>query len=411
MNTNILARVNVTPLIDTHEHLIEESERLGAPTGRLFPCDDWAYLFFHYFGDDLTVAGMPASERERFFAPDVATEEKYALLAPYWTVAKHTGYGLAVRQTLQGLYGEDDITKTSVHRIAEKYKAFVQPGFYQKVLDTANIPYCHVNALGPIFRKTEQPSILKQDIGFPALMQANCEAVQSEFGLTPTTLDEWTNAIDQIFATCGPHAVAVKNQCAYWRRLDFARVPRESVDVIDPHKYKSKEDFLFRYCVQKATEYDLPVKLHTGYYAGSGSMPLARVKENAADLVPLIQDFPDTTFVLMHIGYPYQDEYIALAKHYKNVVIDMCWAWIINPVACVRFLCEFLLAASANKLLPFGGDYFSVENIYGHACIARHGIALALSRLVADGWMKEGDALALIPQLMHRNAEHIFPKR
>jgi uncharacterized protein len=110
----------------------------------------------------------------------------------------------------------------------------------------------------------------------------------------------------------------------------------------------------------------------------------------------------------MHIGYPYQDEYIALAKHYKNVVIDMFWAWIINPVASMRFLREFLLAAPATKILPFGGDYFSVENIYGHASIARHGFALTLSGLVAEGWMREEEALLLIPQLMHQNAEKWF---
>jgi hypothetical protein len=409
MNSRILDFVNATPLVDTHEHLIEESERFGEPTGGLFPCNDWAYLFLHYFADDLAVAGMPTETRERFFAPDVGTEEKYQLVAPYWERARHTGYGQAVRKTLQGLYNEDDLTAESVHRIAEKYKAFAQPGFYRAVFTKANIPHCHVNALGPIFRHTEQPDLLKQDIGFPQLMQANRAAVESEFGIAPVTVDDWLGAIDHIFATCGPKAVAAKNQCAYWRRLNFERVAKEDVDLTDASKYKAKEDFLFRYCVQKATEQGLPVKLHTGYYAGTGYMPLTRVKENAADLVPLIQDFPDTTFVLMHIGYPYQDEYIALAKQYPNVVIDLCWAWIINPAACVRFVQEFLMAVPVSKLLPFGGDYLSVENIYGHATIARHGIALALSGLVADGWMREEEALELVPTLFNGNATRIFP--
>ncbi|MGH6644924.1 MAG: amidohydrolase family protein [Bradyrhizobium sp.] len=91
---------------------------------------------------------------------------------------------------------------------------------------------------------------------------------------------------------------------------------------------KTLQDFLFRYCVGKAQEWDLPVKLHTGYIAGSGMMQPRRVRDNAADLSRLLQDFPDTRFVLMHIGYPYQEEFIALAKHYRNTAIDMCWAWI-----------------------------------------------------------------------------------
>ena len=33
----------------------------------------------------------------------------------------------------------------------------------------------------------------------------------------------------------------------------------------------------------------------------------------------------------MHIAYPYSDELVALAKHYPNVYVDMCWAWSIDP--------------------------------------------------------------------------------
>lgn len=103
-------------------------------------------------------------------------------------------------------------------------------------------------------------------------------------------------------------------------------------------------------------------------------MQLARVRDNAADLCRLLQDFPETRLVLMHIGYPYEQEFVALAKHYSNATIDMCWAWIINPGASVRFLKEFLLALPANKIFTFGGDYVAVEPIYGRACIARRGM-------------------------------------
>src|SRR5207253_1701955 len=156
---------------------------------------------------------------------------------------------------------------------------------------------------------------------------------------------------------------------------------------------KALEDHLMRRCVARAIEHRLPIKLHCGYYAGTDRMPLDRVRRNAGDLCPLLAAFPTARFVLMHIGYPYQDEYIALAKHYQNVTIDLCWAWIINPAACVRFVKEFLLAAPANKLLTFGGDYASVENIVGHAAVARQGLAQALSELVDEQWLTESAAL------------------
>src|SRR5687767_10514560 len=114
MLTQIRDLVEQTPMVDTHEHLIEESARLSGPSDAWrFPCDDWAYLFMHYLGDDLANAGMDGETRKRFFAPDTPIEEKYRLVAPYWERTKHTGYGQAVRYTLRGLYGEDDLTAES----------------------------------------------------------------------------------------------------------------------------------------------------------------------------------------------------------------------------------------------------------------------------------------------------------
>ena len=110
----------------------------------------------------------------------------------------------------------------------------------------------------------------------------------------------------------------------------------------------------------------------------------------------------------MHICYPYYEEMISIAKHYTNAYIDMCWAWIINPIAAKDFLKKYLVTAPANKILTFGGDYSPVEPVLGHAAIARRGIALALSELVKEKWLSLDDALELIAPIMHGNARNIF---
>jgi hypothetical protein len=86
----------------------------------------------------------------------------------------------------------------------------------------------------------------------------------------------------------------------------------------------------------------------------------------------------------------------------------MCWSWIINPVAAKDFLKKYLVTAPANKILTFGGDYLYVEQVLGHAQIARQGIALAMSELVEEGWLSLGDALELVDPIMHGNARQIF---
>lgn len=415
-------QIEATPFIDTHEHLVEESVRLrGEPGSRLFPCDDWALLFSHYLDSDLVSAGMPEADRARFLAPEVSSDEKYRLVAPYWERTRHTGYAQAVRLTLRGLYGEDDLTADSYPRLAEKYREGIRPGFYRYILqEKAGIEYCQVNSLQRIFMETEQPDLLRQDLSIVALASGlDREEVEAQSGRTADTLEGWLEVIDWHFHAYGPRAVAVKSQSAYQRRLDYTAVETSAAaslfarharrESLSPQEMKLLQDYLMRYCLRKATEYGLPVKLHTGYYAGHRRMPLERVRLNAADLCPLLTDFPETRFILMHVGYPYQDEFIALAKHYPNVTIDLCWAWIINPAASVRFVREFLLAAPANKLLTFGGDYIPVEPVYGHARIARLGLARALTSLVEDGWLRAEEAPPLIQRLMHGNARELFP--
>ncbi|MCK1272929.1 hypothetical protein IVB44_23185 [Bradyrhizobium sp. 49] len=127
-----------------------------------------------YVPTDLLVAGMPAAERQSFLGPNVSSEAKYRLIAPYWDRIRHTGYAQAVRHTRRGLYGEGDLTAESLPRIAEKYRETVQPGFYAAILRRANVEGCQVNSLQRIFMETEQPALLAQDLSI--LQFCRCSA-------------------------------------------------------------------------------------------------------------------------------------------------------------------------------------------------------------------------------------------
>jgi predicted TIM-barrel fold metal-dependent hydrolase len=137
-------------------------------------------------------------------------------------------------------------------------------------------------------------------------------------------------------------------------------------------------------------------------------MPLARVRANLGSASDLGRLSPNTQFVFMHLGYPHYEETLALAKQYANAHVDMCWSWIINPVAAKDYFKKHVVTAPANKLLPFGGDYSPVEPVLGHAIIARRGIAQALAELVDEGWLTLGDALELVDPVLHGNARRLF---
>ncbi len=423
--SNILNLIEKTPFVDTHEHLPPENDRIANKENpEKTPAPDFGTLFSHYADSDLKVSGLTNEDYKKLISWDLSPKDKWKIIAPIYERCRNTGYLLCVRESIRALFGEDDITKNNCETISQKLKNQIGPGFYRKILrEIANIDYAQVNCLqSGTFRESEPASdLICFDISTVGIASSISKIANlnkfSEKSIK--SLKQAHETIEHIFERFGPKAIAVKDQSAYGRRLLYENVKNEDIETIfkqfiqkpsllKPEELKAIQDHLFRKCIECATEYKLPIKLHTGYYAGYNNMPLSRVRDNLCDLIPLIKDFPNTTFVLMHISYPYQHELIALCKQYQNVYADMCWSWIIDPASTTRFLKEFLTTAPAHKIFTFGGDYIPVELVPGHARIARRGIALALSQLLQDNWITESEAPALIQRIMNRNAHEIF---
>ena len=418
-NPAIAKKVFETPLIDTHEHLLEEKERLAASHPRV-QADDWSLLLNHYLNSDLLVAGMPKNAYDKFFSKDTDPVEKWRQIEPYWPAVQNTGYAQAVRITMRQLYDVDELSAATVKRVQAAYEQTRRAGFYRRILcELGKIESCQVNYLARPFGESDMPTLLMQDLSIVGMFAGpDFKGFGKPTGIEVHSLADWHRVIDWWFDKYGKYAVAVKSQNAYSRDIDYEQVPAEKVEAtfkkrlanepLTAEERKALEDHLFWYAVKKATEHRLPVKLHTGYYAGQNGMPLGRLSHNASSATDLCRKAPETRFVFMHICYPYYEELLVAAKHYTNAYVDMCWSWIINPVAAKDFLKKFLVTAPANKILTFGGDYIPVEPVLGHAVIARRGIALALSELVDEGWLSLSDAMDLTDPIMHGNARQIF---
>jgi predicted TIM-barrel fold metal-dependent hydrolase len=411
-------KVFATPFIDTHEHLPAESYRVSSKIRRR-DVDDWSFIFKHYLNSDLMSAGMPKKSHDKFFSNISDPVEKWRILEPYWPAVKNTGYGLAVRIAMHRLYDVEDLSANSVEKVQAGYEKTRQPGFYKHILcDLAKIESCQVNSNGRPFEESEMPTLLMQDISIKGMIETDFKPYVEPTGIKVKTLADWHSVCDWWFDKYAQYAVAAKSQNAYSRDINYDRIDADKVEslfkkkldhqTLTPAEQKAIEDHLFWYAVEKATQHNLPVKLHTGYYFGVNRMPLSQLMNNPGSASLLCQKSLKTRFVFMHICYPYYEPMIALAKQFANAYIDMCWAWIINPVGAKDFLKKFLVTAPANKILTFGGDYTPVEPVLGHATIARRGIALALSELVEEGWLDIDDALRLTDTIMHENARKIF---
>jgi uncharacterized protein len=126
------------------------------------------------------------------------------------------------------------------------------------------------------------------------------------------------------------------------------------------------------------------------------------------NLCALLTRYPEARFVLMHIAYPYNDELVALAKHYPNVWVDLCWAWSIDPYSAGDFVRRFLHAVPVNKLFAFGGDTSWPTSSAAYAFQARRWLTRALEAEVAAGDLTERQAIGVAARLMRGNQYACF---
>jgi len=423
---SLLKKVYQTPLIDTHEHLYEEKERTHGGNFVDFKCNDWTMIFNHYLDSDMRSAGMPEDDYARFFSHDqkeiLDPLDKWKLLEPYWPFIKNTGYGQAVTISIRELYGIGDLSADNINLLQAKYEALKKPGFYRQVLqDHANIESCQVDRW--MYKVSAMPDLLMTDINMTTLVGNPGNTIFSEQANLPaSSLEDWLRVIDWYYTSFGNQATAIKIASAYSRNLGFEKVKPDGLeaiykrivngDVVAETDRRKLEDFLFWHVIDRANEYDLPVKVHTGYHARWGIKPdlmdLYKVRNNPSEAARLCTLSPETRFVFLHIGYPYYEEMIAVAKQFPNAYMDMAWAWILNPLVSKEFIKKYLLAAPANKIFTFGGDYNPVEPVLGHAVLARNGIARALSELVDEGYLNMDAAMKLTDTLMHQNARDLY---
>ncbi|MEI7726539.1 MAG: amidohydrolase family protein [Bacteroidota bacterium] len=413
----ISEKIQETPFIDTHEHFIDETERLNC-LKPFIPCDDWTTIFGLYSKFDFVSAGMPKSDVDSFTSSDIPPVDKWKIIEPYWQKVKHTGHGQVIQNTIKELYNFPQLAQENIPELEEKYQAYKKKGFYKETLKKANVKSCIVNPPGRPFKETELPEILYQDIDALGMIRINVERYNESILPKVSDLHDWLHIIDWWFDKYSNPAAGVKIGNAYFRRLDFEKTDLEKAEPLFQDKLsgiklsdleeKQIQDYIFWYVVDLATQKGLPIKLHTGYQAMNNMMNLENVMHNPADCANLCRLSPDSRFIFFHISYPYYEPMISLAKHYKNAYIDMCGSWSINPIASIDFLKKYIVTAPVNKLLAFGGDDLYIENLIGHSILARKGIAHSLSDLMKDHWISEGDSLEIAERIMFKNAAEIY---
>lgn len=415
MSTDLSRHIQQLRIWDVHEHTRKES--LWVDDGP----DILGALFGNYTPGDLIAAGAPRSAVDRLHDrddPDLAG--RLAGVRPALERIRYTGYGEALR-TMMATFGVGAWTADQLQAAQRRLLAWRRPGERLRLLrDEACLDHVQVDdGLRTCWPDASGPGFFLYDLSWLELSggEVPVEALAQETGVTVTDLACLRRAIEATFARHGACAVAVKCNMAYRRTLRWVERSDDSAaaalqrilagpDPV-PEARLCLGDWALARGVEQAIACNLPVKVHAGYLAGNFRIPdLDRLRP--AHLSALLLRYPQARFVLMHTGYPYGGEILALAKHFPNVWLELSWAWSCDPVATRTFVRRFLHTVPWNKLFAFGGDTGWPTSSLAYCVQARRWLTLALQDEVDEGFLTEPEAMAMATAFLCGNPAQCF---
>ena len=216
--------------------------------------------------------------------------------------------------------------------------------------------------------------------------------------------------------------IAAKFEASYFRSLAFDDPPRQAaaslyekyraggVPTLD--EYKTFQDVIFRHIITEAGRLHLPVHIHSS--SGGGEYFSVR-GVNVLNLENVLHDprYLQTTFVLIHGGYPFDREAGLLAAM-KNVYLDSSAVELLLYPTEFKDMLRRWLEMYPEKItfgtdaFPFG-DALGVEEVYWlgvHS--SRTALAAALAEMIAAHEITEGRALQFAHMYLHDTAAGLY---
>ncbi len=403
-------------IVDTHEHLPNESERLEQQV-------DFTTLFSHYCRSDVVSAGMPDAQFDRLISPGLSPSEKWELLAPYYDLIASGGYSRAAHLSMERFYGISRLRSAAdAEALSERMRAANKPGLYREVLkDACRIATAMNFSSMDVDREFFTPVLFVTPFTEVASLDG-LRAIEAETGTCGVSLSRYVEGLGSYLERQQREGLkGIKFLSAYMRDLQFdpvdhctaervfSRIADESrglrPNVLGYEETRPLQDYMVHRLVEIAGDLGLAAVFHTGIQAGNyNDLENARPTR----LWGLLRRFPAVRFNLLHGGLPFVDEAGMLAKYFPNVTVDMAWMHAISPELSLRALRDWVDLVPRSKVLGFGGDYQVVEKVYGHLVLARENIAQALADKAEQGALSRDEAGAWARAMLWENPRAVY---
>ena len=251
------------------------------------------------------------------------------------------------------------------------------------------------------------------------------ELAQAGLKALPGTFPAYLAFVSKILEqNRGRGGVSIKFEIAYFRTLHFEDPPQvEAARIYDRYHAGGKpsaaehavfEDYMFRYLLREAGRLHLAVQIHTA--VGTGDF-FSVSGGNVLNLENVLRDprYSNVNFVLLHGGYPFQDQAIWLTAR-ENVYLDSSLMGIyLYPKDLAEVLRHWLLlypdkVVFGSDAFPFNEAIGAEESDWLAVESARTALAAALSGMILDGEVTEQQTLKFAHGYLHDNAARIYPQ-
>jgi uncharacterized protein len=421
----LMKHANSIKIIDTHEHQRKPSDY------NVRKYSFYSLMMQDYLGADLVSAGSPGINYEIINNNSLDTLwNKYGKFLNY---SMNTSYYESVKTGLRLLYDfkgsvftRENIKSVS-EQIAEKHKNYDK--WFNDGFNKANYEIMFLDQYWDRFNCKIDTSHFALDFNIRNIVmeisngpQKNSKGEPPEDGYyqaakkenyTINTLDDYLTFADYLFQKNIKYkAVTVKSTLAYDRSLDYEDVPYEkavnlfkSAPSISKTDKKALEDFMFHWIIKKSIQYNLPIQIHTGYFAGNGN---TLKNGDPINLNNLFLRYPKAKFVLLHGGYPSAEEYILMGKMFPNVYLDLVWLPQISKQAAIRTFNEMFGCVPYNKIFCGAGDTRFIEGAVGALELGKEVIIQVLTERITEGSISEEVAYDVINRIFRTNAIDVY---
>lgn len=406
--TALFEEIKKLPVIDSHEHLPTEKERIEQTI-------DATTLFSHYCVADLIAAGMSEATVQFVFDTSRPLQDRWKKLMPFFEAIRFGSHAYPAFAYVEQVLAIDEINDTTIEQISQRLQADNKPGVYKRLIqDLCGIETCIqcnwevIDGDQPFF--TYLCGDRATDI--------NIEQFEKETDRSIYTLSDYVAGLHQYMELQKRKgAVGMKTAMAYERTLEVADVSHSSAESVfvqlrasvtpsvSTGERRILEDYLLRRSIEACIDVDIPVVIHTGYQGGNrNDIRNAR----ALLLWPILKSYPNARFDLFHGSFPYVSDMTALGKYFPNIMIDMCYMHIVGPEGSRRALREWLDAVPVTKIIAFGADYSVPEKIFGHLQLAQANVAIVLAERIEENRMTEEQAIDVARLMFYENAKRWY---